>query len=179
MADKVCKWCSRGFDSDDGSGAGGWWVCSERCRVDLAESIKEGKSQANSGLGATGCVRILVLLAFGAIIIRACASSDPPRSSGRRSQETTEEASSSQESGAVSDFDNKPKPVAADEGGSPAENEPSTETAVEVQPSAAERATEMLRSTEPRYPTRAIMRATGLSRRDIKRLRRELKQEDE
>ncbi len=77
----VCKWCGDNFDNRSGMNAGGWYVCSERCRTAQIDSINKGESRYNPNAITPDMFRTIgkfilfsVLLIIGALFLDWCSS---------------------------------------------------------------------------------------------------------
>ena len=167
----MCKWCSRNFDSGTGESTNGWAVCSERCRLELAESISQGKSTARDSSSALGCIVFLVALALLGGLFSKIGSHDSSKNQRKTVHETTDntdarasngsDGSSFSDDGTSTATGTRATVEANDNSKTVAEHKNNADNSPSEN-SSSQQALEMLRSTDPTYKTRAIMQATGL-----------------
>lgn len=186
MADSLCKWCGREYDGRR-YGEAGWAVCSESCRQALAASVATGATEKNDGISAGGwLVRLFAVVLVVGVLKAGCSSSN---SGATRDSKRLEQSARYEEPGRASEPSGHS--VSSDEASPPRETEESASRGEESSASpveesassssaapngagssAAKKAAEMLQSGQ--YSTKEIMNETGLSRREVKHIRRDL-----
>lgn len=184
-----CKWCGR--DYNGGTSAGGWSVCSERCRAALSESITDGTSVENPNALTAGAlwkiIKFFSVMLILYSLLNLCSDGKGRKKSSARTRHQSEHSDEQVSNSEVRDSGPSNSSASNDEAESNGisltetaassqtdESNSSTEAAAGGSASATERAEEMLRNTSYRYSTKDIMNETGLSRKEVKRIRRNL-----